>query len=210
MLRRGLVDISFSQELSSDGANVGDLDDGTWHHLLLQAQVEVLVVGITHGWVPGGDDVVGAEGDTGRTGERMIELRGVDGSRLHQRRILEGVLLPDAIEHAVKEDAVAAADGRLPISEDVIRESHPGSEVLFGVRVDMRAIRRTGHAWGNGLRLSTGGALWKDQTVDVGCRDRSAGKKLPLAGSIRGALLGLKSRGLKLFNVFRTSPGEGK
>ena len=67
----------------------------------------------------------------------MIELRVVDGRRLHQRRILEGVLLPDTIEHAVIEDAVTAANGRFPVSEEIISKADPGSEVFFGIGVDM-------------------------------------------------------------------------
>src|ERR1700761_1747551 len=106
----------------------------------------------------------------------MIELGGVDGGRLDQRRILEGVLLPDAVEHAIEEDAVAAAQGRLPISEDVVCEAHPRCEVLFGVRVDMGAIRRTGHTWCNGLRLGTSGAVGKDQAVYIGRRYLVASK----------------------------------
>jgi hypothetical protein len=104
--------------------------------------------------------VVGTEGNGGRPGEWMIELRVIDGGRLHQGRILEGVLFPDAIEHAVEEDAVAAAEGRLTVSKNIECKTKPGSEVLLGIRIDMRSIRRAGHARSNGLRLSascTGG-----------------------------------------------------
>ena len=45
-IERGLIDLPFSQQMSSDGADIGDLDDITWRYLLLHAQVEVLVEGV--------------------------------------------------------------------------------------------------------------------------------------------------------------------
>src|ERR1700677_335957 len=100
--------------------------------------------------------MVGTGGDGGRPGQRMIELRVIDGRHLHEGRILERVLFPDAIEHAIKEDTVAAPEGRFTVSKNIERKTKPGSKVLLGIRIDMRSIGRTGYARSNGLRLIAG------------------------------------------------------
>src|SRR4051794_2110365 len=106
----------------------------------------------------------------------MIELRVVDGRGLDQRRILEGVLLPDTVQHAVIKDTVAAADSRFAISKDIVSKAEPGSEVFLRVRIDMASIRRAGHPRSNGLRLCASCSCGEDQAVHISSRDLAASK----------------------------------
>ncbi len=65
-----------------------------------------------------------------------------DGGGIHERRILEDVLLENAVKRGVKEHAVAAADGGLSGLERIPGEAEAGREIGVVLRGNFVAVRR--------------------------------------------------------------------
>src|SRR5580692_10369100 len=132
----GLIQVEFAEQVASQVSDIGHFEGGRRQELALDGQAVVGVVGHPEGGGAAGRERVGAVGNNIRS-RRGIEGRVADGGGLQQRRILERVLFPDAVQEAVIEDSEAAANGGESASVGVVgkAEARPKVGVLVGIDV---------------------------------------------------------------------------
>src|ERR1035437_650683 len=119
------------------GAYIAHFQHGVGHNLVLHRKVVVKVVRNLKGRVSGGSQGIWAQRCTGWCpGERVVEpiqggSKGVkDCGGLDQRRIAEGVLLPNAIQGAVIEDAETRSHSPFAVPERIVREAETRPPVV--------------------------------------------------------------------------------
>ncbi len=103
--------IEFAEQMASQIPYIRNFDGRRGQQLPLDGQIVVGVVGDEERWSSRHSQRVGTIRNGVLTGW-AVEGSVVDGRSLQQRRILECVLLPDAIQQAVIENSKAATDGR--------------------------------------------------------------------------------------------------
>ena len=122
-----------------------------------------------------------------RACRRVVQLSAGDSDRLHQRRISKHVLLQNAHQRGVIEDAVAASNTGLTIAPRIPREPHTRGQIQALLPAHLRAIRRCGARNGNPVQPVAGvghqvARVWIDLR-SVGRRIQrpvKVGKRLPV------------------------------
>src|ERR1019366_3976102 len=128
---RGLVAVNLAELMASLTANKGHGKNRCGQYLAFHGEVVVKVVGdLERGGSSNAEAAVGCEIRAWkRTGSVIVEGAVVHRGLLCQRRIPEGVLLKDAVQRAVIEDAKTTVDGGYSTTVGGVGEPDARSEV---------------------------------------------------------------------------------
>src|ERR1700724_3289332 len=125
------------------GGDVTNFKHSVRHYFMLHRKVVIQIAGDLEGWRSGRHQVGGAKRGTcnlAASAKRIIEQvesagvrRVCDGRGLNERRILERILFPDAVERAVIEQAYSGTHCPLAVSKRIVCQTKARPPVVAGI-----------------------------------------------------------------------------